>query len=174
MLTSGSVIDGHLLIYNGFIDELIYQHPLTYETIIADKNFISGFKLKNAEREDVFINIRNSRWAASDSPGNYFRILYEGNVSLMVYQKVKKAGDVAEYTSEGPLIHTKVEPDPAYFIFLDDGRSFLINKFNRRTFYRIFPGYKEELRKQFRQQHLRIRNEQELIEAIRIIEDLIL
>ncbi len=173
VLESGAIIDDHLLIYNGYIDELIFQHPLTYETVVADKNFIREFRLLNPGREDIFINIRNSRWYASASLGSYYRVLLEGNVSLLVYQKVKKAGEVAEYTSEGPQIHTKVEPDPAYFIFLNDGRSFFINRFNRRTFFQAFPEYKEELRKQFRQHHLRIRNEQDLIEAVKIIEKVV-
>ena len=173
VLTTGAEIDDHLLMYNGFTDELIYQHPSTFEIIIADKDQVRGFVLKNNGRRDFFRNFSGTNWSGFPRTGTYYRVLHEGNISLVVLQRVKKAGEVAEYSADGPQIRTKLIPDPSYFILLNDGRSFLIRKFNRRTLFVIFPENREEVRKALRSSSIKHQTDNERTELIRNLEELI-
>ena len=173
ILATGAEIDGHLLMYNGFTDELIYQHPSTFEIIIADKDQVSGFVLKNNGRRDVFKNFSSINWSGFPRTGTYYRVLHEGNISLVVHQKVKKAGEVAEYTPDGPQIKTKLISDPAYYIVLNDERSFLIKKFNRRTLFGIFPENRDEVRRALRSSSIKPQTDVERAELLRNLEKLI-
>jgi hypothetical protein len=173
ILVSGAEIDDHLLMYNGFIDELIYQHPRTYEIIIADKKLVRGFILKSNGREDVFKKFSHGPWSGIFRTGTYFRVLHEGDISLLVHQKVKKAGEVAEYTDDGPLIKTKLEANPAYYIVLNDGRVFFIKRFNRRAFYKILPENREEVRQAFRNSSLRPQTDGHRAELVKNLDKLI-
>lgn len=171
ILKSGARIEGHLLMYDGLMDELIYQHPITYETIIADRKMIREFRLINPGREDVFINIRNSRWSSFPGSGNYFRVLYDGQMSLLVRNRVKRAGELNEYTEDGPVSQTKLKPEPAYFIILPDGRSYLIHKLSRRALTRTFPQQAKMIRDIIRRNNLSLHDEPDFIRAVRIMDE---
>ncbi|MBW6498219.1 MAG: hypothetical protein K0B09_07530, partial [Bacteroidales bacterium] len=147
--------------------------PLTYETVIADKKLVREFRLKNPGREDVFKNLINSQWMEFSQSSDYMRVLFEGNISLLIHQRVKKVGEVAEFTSDGPKIRTKLKPDPVYYLFTHDNRSFLIRRFNNRTLNKIFPKNKEEVRQAFRSTHGRPQKDSERTELIKNLELLI-
>ena len=176
VLSSGATVGDVLLMYNGFSDQLIYQHPSTYETIIVDKNTVSEFRLfPNGVYEEplVFRHIEFRHWTSRLPVRIYARMLYSGLFSLFVYQKVEKTGDVAEYSPEGPQIRAKLEPQPAYFILPPGGQAIPLKRFNRRTFYQLFPDHADQIREAFRRNHLRIRNESELVEAVKIIDQVV-
>jgi hypothetical protein len=168
-LESGAAIEDHLLMYNGFADELYYQHPQTYETIIADKKLISGFVLEGYGRYDAFKKISRGEWSGISGNGTYLRIIHEGNISLLVQQSVKRTGEVIEFTNDGIRIKVRLESAPIYHLMLSNSKSFVVKRFNRKTFFRILPNYQEEIRQAFRISKSHPKSDEERAELIKNI-----
>jgi hypothetical protein len=152
LLTNGEVITDQLLMYNGYMDELIWLHPVTYNTIKVDKNLVVAFRLFIAYPTDTveFRHITYRYWYQPEPVSAFVTPLHTGSFSLLLRHRIRKSGERAEYTEEGRSIRTLLKADPAYFITAADGRSYPVSAFNRRTFDQIFPDYREEIRQAFR------------------------
>lgn len=152
LLTNGEVITDQLLMYNGYLDELIWLHPTTYNTIRVDKNLVASFRLFIAYPPDTveFRHITYRYWYQPSPVSAFVTPLHTGNFSLMLRHSIRKSGERAEYTQEGRSIRILLKAAPAYFIVAADGNSYPVSAFNRRTFDQIFPEYREEIRQAFR------------------------
>ncbi len=152
LLTNGEVVTDQLLMYNGYLDELIWLHPATYNTIRVDKNLVASFRLFIAYPSDTveFRHITYRYWFQPSPVSAFVTPLHTGNFSLMLQHSIRKSGERAEYTQEGRSIRILLKAAPAYFIVAADGKSYPVAAFNRRTFDQIFPDNREEVRQAFR------------------------
>lgn len=173
LLTSGEKVIGERVKYNNYLDELIWLSSKTYKPVKLDKKLVDEFyiQLPNQREPMVFKNISFDVAFSDESRNIFAHSLYEGNISLMAHRRVIRTGE--RLTSvDGSLISIpRLQSDPVFYIIKDDDVAYEINRFNRWSLYRIFPEYRSEIRAAFRSERLWIRSEDDIIRAVKIIDE---
>lgn len=173
-LNTGESVEVEKLRYNGFLDQLIWLNPVNFQQIQVDKQLVQSFTLKlpHFEEELFFENITFKPWFETNPINIYGHVLYDGKIKLLAHRRVAKKGEVLENVGSALVARAELEPSPVFYILMPDNQAHAVRRFNRRTLYRIFPERADQIRSAFRKEHLRIRNENDLIKAIQIIDRL--
>lgn len=174
-LQSGEVVENQMLKYNGYLDELIWLNT-SFQNIKVDKNLVAEFSLRDPHSQEilVFRNVLLKSLSISGSGHIFAEQLYENDISLMAFRRILKTGERTENRTKSVISRAILKADPVYFILMPDGNANILTNLSRRSFYRAFPEHKEKIRSMFRQNQLRLRNERDLIEAVKFIEKEIL
>lgn len=173
-LTTGESVEVEKLRYNGFLDQLIWLNPANFQQIQVDKQMVQSFtmKLPYYEEELFFENITFKPWFEANPINIYGHVLYNGDIKLLAHRRVTKKGEVLENVGSALVARAELESSPVFYILMPDNQAHAVRRFNRRTLYRIFPERADKIRSEFRKEHLRIRNENDLIKAVQIIDRL--
>jgi hypothetical protein len=172
-LVSGEKVIYKDLAYNGYLDMLICKNPGKSGLVCLDKEQVSGFTLKNADRKQSFVfkhlqgNIENE----GKSFDGYVCELRVGSIALFAIHRIRSEGKI-EKKVNGVIINVEkvIEAHPVYLIGLPDKKLFLLSKISRRSFYNIFPEHKEMMKTLFDQQNVTLKTENDLIGCIQLIE----
>ena len=156
-MKSGETYNGLQLRYDGFKDDLIYQNNVTNSVIIIDKNSISQFTLTLPNgKEETFKTIEHKN--LSNQSGRYFAIILEDNLSVIkkfeakeeqysnVNMTLKKTGSFVQKESRYTWDGNELKAVPRF----------------RRLLLRQYPQHKEELRKFFFHNHIRMKNDSDV------------
>ncbi len=151
-LATGAVVKAESLRYNGYLDELIWLNPLGSMPVMVDKSLVSSFVLYGPHDRQplVFEKISHRSWYASEPSQIYAQVLYRGEMSLMAYRNIRKTGENTIYTESGITVKENISPSHEYFLLSPEGRVHQIRQFNRRTFRRLFPDHRTEIRQALR------------------------
>lgn len=171
ILKTGKVADSCVLRYNGYLDELFWLSPETYDQVMLDKGLIAGFRLFDAAGKQWVdfeqIEIRDPLTGARRTI--FAQRLLQEHVSLYAYRYVRETGATASVMQGGQLIQRRViGPEYQFFILNENGESQRI-QMNRRSFLQLFPEKHQELRRELRRNRNRLRNEQQLVSAVRLL-----
>jgi hypothetical protein len=151
-LTTGAVVKADGLRYNGYLDELIWLNPAGSIPVMIDKSLVHGFVLyRPNDREPlVFEKITHRSWYATGPSVIYAQVIYRGEMSLMAYRNIRRTGDNTLFTESGITVREDIRPAHEYFLITPEGRVHQIRKFSRRTFRRLFPDHRAEVRQALR------------------------
>ena len=156
-MKSGETYNGLQLRYDDYKDDLIYQNDITNNVIIIDKNSIAQFclTLPNGKIETFkLIEHQNLK----DLNGSYFAIILEDSLSVIkkyqakeerysnVNMTLKKTGAFVQKESRYTWDGNELKGVPRF----------------RRMILRQYPQYKEELRKFFFHNHIRMKNDDDV------------
>ncbi|MEE4176284.1 MAG: hypothetical protein V2I46_02120 [Bacteroides sp.] len=174
-LTTGEVVEVKQLRYNGYLDQLIWLNPANFQPIQIDKQMVRSFSLLVPYLEDslYFENITFKRWYEPNPINIYAQMMYQGGIRLLVHRSIHTKREVIENRGNALVARAQLKPNPAYYILMPDNQAREVKRFNRKALYRLFPEHSQEIKDAFRSQRLRIRNEDELIEAVKIIDQVL-
>ncbi|MDX9942604.1 MAG: hypothetical protein RBS53_10330 [Bacteroidales bacterium] len=174
-LTSGEVVEVERLRYNGYLDQLIWLNPANFQPIQIDKQMVHSFSLQVPYLPDslYFENITFKRWYESNPINIYGQLMYRGNIRLLAHRRIFSEREVIEERGNALVARAQLKLESIYYILMPDNQAHEFKRLNRKTLYRLFPEHSDALRDAFRQNNLRIRNENELIEAVKIIDQIL-
>lgn len=167
-LTSGAVIGGQLLKYNGYLDELIWLPSMAGSPVLADRGLISQFSLNVAANSDpaVFMNLAFHPGFEAMGAGVFAQRLHSGNVMLLVQRRVVTDGKVTR-RSGNKIFHLPVlKARPVYYFALPDGEIRSMEKIRQRQLEKLFPEKRTEIREALRKERIRLRSEAALTKVV--------
>jgi hypothetical protein len=156
-LVDGSIVKNKILRYNGYLDELVWLRDVDKKTGLVDKQLVKSFKIYDRDNisSNFFRKFKIKRWFSFDTVVVYMQVLAEGKLSLYVSRKVIQMSNSQEFVS-------KYE----YYLYKDG--NFIPFKPNRVYFLQILGSEKEKMKSILRTNHLRVRQENQLIKAVEI------
>ena len=174
-LTTGEMVEAEQLRYNGYLDQLIWLNPANFEQIKIDKQMVLSFSLLPRYLEDslYFENITFKHWFDAHPVNIYGQMMYQGNIRLLAHRRIHTKREVIENRGNALVARAQLKLEPVYYILMPDNKAREVKRFNRKALYRLFPDHADQIRDAFRQNHLRIRNESELVEAVKIIDQIV-
>ena len=157
-MKSGETYDGLQLRYDCFKDDLIYQNNLTNSVIIIDKNSIAQFTLTHPYdgKVETFKPIVNKN--LREQNGRYFAIILEDNLSVIKKYEAKEEG----YSNVNMTLKKTGEFVHKESRYTWDGNELKAVPRFRRMLLRQYPEHKEELRKFFFHNHIRMKNDDDV------------
>jgi hypothetical protein len=144
--------------YNIYIDNLILLRNNNYSQLIIDKATIKKFAFANGKSFTTFKKIKHKLLFETDSTTSYLQVLAEGKISLYALRRknIVGIGSQAEFSD-----------DDIYFTRTSNSTLQRFKK-NRPALYKLIPEAKMEFKKILKEEHLRVRKEDDLIKAIEI------
>lgn len=157
-MKSGETYSGLQLRYDAYKDDLIYQNDVTNNVIIIDKNSIEQFTLTlpangKVETFKPFVH-KNLR----EQNGRYFAIILEDSISVIKkYEAKEEQYSTVNMTLKktGAFVHKESR-------YTWDGIELKAVPRFRRLLLRQYPQYKEDLRKFFFHNHIRMKNDDDV------------
>lgn len=156
-MKSGETYNGLQLRYDDYKDDLIYQNDITNNVIIIDKNSIAQFRLTLPNGKiETFKLIEHQN--LKDFNGSYFAIILEDSLSVIKKYQAKEE----RYSNVNMTLKKTgafVQKESRYTW---DGKELKGVPRFRRMILRQYPQYKEELRKFFFHNHIRMKNDDDV------------
>lgn len=174
-LITGEVVEAENLRYNGYLDQLIWLNPANFQQIQVDKQMVKSFsiELPHLQEELYFENITFKPWFEANPMNILAQILYQGEIRLLAHRRITRKSEEIENVGSALVARAKLEPAPVFYILMPDGQAHSIRRINRRAFFQIFPEHTTKIRDALRRNNIRLRNEHDLIEAVKITEKVI-
>ncbi|GEM_PF-960879 len=173
VLRDGSVARDQDLRYHGYLDELIWRQPRSMQSIKVDKQQVASFTLYPGEQDTLtFKNLTISPWYESGEINFYAQILYEGDVSLVAHQRIRRTGETHRSTGGRIISRPRIELDPVYYFVMPDDEAREVGRKSNRSVSRLFPDHRRDVRSALRNAGIRINDERDMKEAARIIDTL--
>jgi len=157
ILNSGEIISGELIHYDGLNDQLIIDSKNPVIRLAVEKNTIQGFDMETMNSDHIFKfrRIRVKGKHIADYQDVYLQVLIAGRNTLYIYRKLTKT-----------LALNEIARNYVYFIKKEDNSMVSFVKPSRKTITRLFPEKADQYRSALRKQHNRVRNEEQLINAV--------
>jgi hypothetical protein len=172
-LESGEVVKDQLLRYNALEDELIWKEPNSSRSVKLDKMLVASFTLEQRILVDSILyferlsNVKKRAFAVSN---DFFQLLYRGSYTLYACRWVEKTSQTESvYVGGRGQKALLIVPKTTYYVQHDNEKIVTIS-LGRKSFINVFSDKYELSRKLLKKNGLRIRNEEELVEAIKWIE----
>lgn len=156
-MNSGETYNNLQLRYDDFKDDLIYQNDVTNSVIIIDKNTVAQFTLTLPNGKiETFKHLEHQ--SLKNFSGSYFAIILEDSLSVIkkyeaneerysnVNMSLKKSGAFVQKESRYTWDGNELKSVPRF----------------RRMLLRQYPQHKEELRKFFFHNHIRMKNDSDV------------
>lgn len=157
-MKSGETYKDLQLRYDCYKDDLIYQNSLTNSVIIIDKNSIEQFTITHLldGRVETFKPIVNKN--LKEQNGRYFAIILEDSLSVIKkYEATEEQYSNVNMTEKKTGIFAHKESRYTW-----DGKELKSVPRFRRMLLRQYPEHKEELRKFFFHNHIRMKNDDDV------------
>jgi hypothetical protein len=170
---NGDVAEKQWLKYDGLNDWLVWFNPVVNKQAILEKPLIKGFSLFDPQRLEILyfrtleIRVPNH----GDRQEVFAQVLAEGNYNLFVLRWIEKSG-VRERRQDGKIVELpEIESRPVYVIQLPDKSTTQFRRLRRSVLHDLLPGKRKEIQSILAGHHLRLRQEDDLIRAIQIINE---
>lgn len=170
LLSTGEMIYGKYLKYNGLLDELIWLNSTNFGTFKLDKSSIAEFWLKKIAGADIHFKQINVSKTGNIKPQNIFaEIKVEGNFSFYIQRKISITGTENSYKNEVLGIFQDIDATPNYYIKLPTNQYLMLTKLRRRAFLKLFPEKKKGIAKIIRTNNLDVSVESEFVKLIELM-----
>jgi hypothetical protein len=172
--TDGTCVTQKKLRYNGYSDEVLWLHEGSKQVVLLDRNLIEKFCLYLPGNPEplVFERITKRPDVHQGTYDVFAHSLFKGRISLYAIRQIVKKRDVIEKRGKARALFAEIEPKHSYFLILDCGMAVIIDKSRRKSIYNAFPEFREELRSALTDSRNRLRDENEMIEAVRLINEI--
>jgi hypothetical protein len=153
--------------YQANDDELIGYNDQLRTLFIVDKETVKEFRIPSENGEMHFIKLY---FDGFDKGERYFREIYNGTYKLLAFHFVDEV-KITPYTDrQGIMRDTQYRPAINYYLYNEKSGFHRLQK-RRKSFFKIFPEKKKEIRKLFRKNHVLLLDEQALTQAFNILEE---
>lgn len=171
-LLSGEKAINTRLRYNGLLDELIWMKTPSFQQVKLDKNLIKEFSLNKPDGEILTFK----RLSVNLPPFNqkteiFAQSLYESQISLYAFRRISIIGRVIRKMETGNFEFSEIEPSHLYFITSKDAKSFYLSKISKRNISRLFPEFKEEINKIYKNSRGKTEEERFII-VVKLLNDI--
>ena len=172
LLSTGEMIYGKYLKYNGLLDELIWLNTSNFGQFKLDKSYINEFWFKNLPESDLHFKRINVDDTSSIHIRDIFvQVKAEGKISLYIQRKISIIESVDVTKNNADYRYQKLETKPGYYIKLPSNQYFVLTKVRRIAFIRLFPEKKKSINKIIRENHLNIRKEDDFTKLIELMNE---
>jgi len=163
ILNSGDIISGKLMHYDGLNDQLIIDSRDPDFRLAVEKHTIRGFDLEimNSDHLFKFRRIKVEGMHVSDHGDLFLQVLISGKNTLYVYRRLTKTLEL-----------NGIARSYVYLIKKEDDSMVSFVKPSRKTITKLFPEKMDLYRSGLRKQHNPVRTEEQLIDAVRMINSL--
>jgi hypothetical protein len=171
-LNSGEYVTNKQLKYNTYEDEVIWFQPDSFREVKLEKHFIDEFYFKNENKSLArFRRIQFKLPQMTDSSDIFVEVLFEKRMSLFAFRNVKVEGTLDRVEKGIMYSFDKLVPNPLYILNLPQRRSAVFKRIRRNAILKSLPvDYKAKVKEIIQQNHLSIRNEQDLIKLMNLID----
>ncbi len=154
--TTGEKVENEFLLYNILLDEVIWMRSYDHQKALLDRRFVKEFTLHPRNSPPVsFIKTDYKNRQHPENNSTYMQILWDGNTGLYKYIYAIEAS----YTSE---VYLKEN----YFLLRDN--TFSSFSLRQKSFFELFGNDKKQIKQIFRNNHLSVRKEDDLIRGIEL------
>jgi hypothetical protein len=171
ILVSGDTVINKEIGYNAYTDELLWRHSQTV-LIKLEKEEIERFCLYDKKNNGIFdfCHLLGILLPENRKIDLFARILSVNRLSLFVTYPVECVEKIEQET-QGKIIHIeKLEPSkPRYYIGCEAHKYLILNNLNKRSLYKAFPDYKEEIKSIVSQNHQSLKNEKDMIRIMELL-----
>ncbi len=173
-LETGDVTRDRMLQYNGYKDQLYWLNPSTGDIVILDKHLVSSFTLEMPLTADTatFMKVSADLNGIRDPDGVFVQVLVDDAYSLLVMRRIVNTGERNIMQGERMVTLPVLESRPVYIIRSPDNSYQSLQRLRRRNLINLFPGQRDDLRRELAGRRNRVRNEKQLLEAVKILNTL--
>jgi hypothetical protein len=159
-MNSGEVISGELMHYDGLKDQLIIDSKNPAIKLAVEKYTIQGFEMGTLNSDPVyrFRRIKVNRNNSGDHQDVFLQELISGKNTLYVFRKLSEDHQL-----------NRIVRNYIYFIAGEGGSMISFTKPSRKTILKLFPENAALFRIRLRKTHNRVRNEEQLINAVEVL-----
>ncbi len=166
-LEDGDIFENQWLRYHARKDELVVFNETAGNLFFADKNKVRNFIIDTKDGPAHFIKLY---FDELNSGSRYFEELFKGNRSLLAFYYIQERKSEVYADKNGKLKDTYYLLDTKYYMYSEE-TGFIRLHNSRRTFNKIFPENKKEIRKLFRKNKVYTFNKQGLIHAFELLQE---
>ncbi|MBP1637346.1 MAG: hypothetical protein H6Q18_135 [Bacteroidetes bacterium] len=171
LLCTGEMVLGEKVKYNGLIDQLIWGNATLNQQIKLDKQLVNEFWLlddKNQTTHFKKISVNNS--PTSNHQSDFFaELMVKGNLSLYVQRKISIV-DIDNIVVDGTLCRIEtIKATPMYYLKLPIDNYVFLEKIRPKSFKQLFPTQKKQIDKLMKENHMKLRDENDLINLIKLL-----
>jgi hypothetical protein len=166
--TSGQVVNGLLLKYDGHIDELIYINDVYHTMVKIEKPTVKSFQF-NFQGTEYYFERRNFEgWIKGD---RYFQVLHKGKVDLLCLRQVRLIPTSLYWDSAGHMKNMEYVPSFRYFLY-KKGEGYHFTSLKKKSLLSYFSGaQKKQVNQLIRKNHIRFKTEYGFAQALKILEE---
>lgn len=166
-LEDGVVYENVRMRYHALKDELVAYNDRLRILFIVDKETVKAFNIPTQSGTQHFVKLYFDGFEQGEK---YFREIYTGAAKLLAFHFVDEV-KVSPFTDkQGFLRDTEYRFAVHYYLYNKNiGFERLLKK--RRSFLKIFPERKKEIRKLFRKNHLIMFDERGMVQAVQLLEE---
>ena len=170
-LTTGETAVNKLLKYNAFMDEVIWLQADGLRQVQLEKHFIDEVYLKNGKGGSVvFKRMLIKLPRMTDSDDIFVEVLSEKSASLYVFRNVVIQGTVDRIENGVLYSYDRLVSQPVYILSLPDKGTVTFQKIGRSALLKALPeAYKTTVIEIIQRNHLAVRNEDDLIKLVSLI-----
>ncbi|HKI89279.1 MAG TPA: hypothetical protein VKA38_09645 [Draconibacterium sp.] len=166
-LEDGTLFRNVRMRYQAHDDELIVYNNKQRTLFIIDKETVKSFTVQEGTRVHRFVKLYFDGFGKGE---RYFRELYDGTNKLLAFHFIDEV-KINPYTDRYGMLRDK-EYRPAVHYYLYNGKKgFSRLQMKRNSFLKVYPEHKKEVRKLFRKNHIFITGEEEMILAMKLLEE---
>ena len=170
LLSTGEMIYGKYLKYNGLFDELIWLNSINFGAFKLDKSYIAEFWLKNKVGADIHFKKINVSETGNIKPQDIFAEgKVEGNFSFYIQRKISITGTENIIRNGALCQFDNIDATPVYYIKLPTNHYLMMTKLKRRTFLKFFPAKKSVILKMIKDNNLKVEQESDFAKLIELM-----
>jgi len=169
LFEDGDRFENQHLRYLSFRDELVAYNPNLKQLFIVDKEKVNSFTIKNEQNEQQFVKLWLDAFVGAGD--RYFEVKYEGTRWLLAFHSVLEEKTSIYRDRYGKLKDTKFKPKVTYYMYFPGENRFQKIQDKRRSFIKLFPDHKREVRRLFRRNSLWRFNEKEMVRAFQLLDE---
>jgi hypothetical protein len=170
LLSTGEEIGGEKIRYNGFLDAVIWLNMSSLSQYKLDKSYVNAFRFTNDSNLPIYFKRIDISDSTDREPKEiYVEVAVEDNISLYIQRRIIKCPDEIVEKESGRYSIRVYESAPVYYIKLPTNRYLKMSKLRRKSFLNLFHRQKESVSDLIRKNHINLRSERGLIEAIELM-----
>jgi hypothetical protein len=169
LMEDGDLFKNLHLRYLAFGDQLAAYNSNLHQMFLIDKKKVSRFAVRNDFGEQNFIKVYLN--AGISGQERYFEIKYEGKRWFLLFHQIVEEKTSIYRNEHGKLRDTLIKLRTTYFMYDPATEKFRYLYNSRRSFVKLFPENKREVRRLFRRNRLYRFDELEMVHAFRILEE---
>jgi hypothetical protein len=169
LFEDGDCFENQRIRYHSFRDELVAYNPNLKQLFIVDKEKVSSFTFQNDQNEQQFVKLWLDAFVGAGN--RYFELKYEGVRWLLAFHSVLEEKTSIYRDRYGKLRDTRLKPKVTYYMYFPQEKRFQRIQDKRRSFIKLFPDNKREVRRLFRKNNLWRFNEKEMVRAFQLLDE---
>jgi len=169
LMEDGDLFRNLHLRYLALGDQLAAYNSNLHQMFLVDKKKVSRFTVRNDWGDQKFVKVHLN--AGISGQDRFFEIKYEGNRWFLVFHQIIEEKTGIYRNEHGKLRDTILKLRKTYFMYDPATERFRYLYNSRRSFVRLFPENKREVRRLFRRNRLYQFDELEMVHAFKILDE---